>query len=92
MTLILKKFGADWCGPCRKMDPIIKEFEKLNLVKVEKIDIEEQPDVAQTFNIRSIPALIWVEKQPDGKEIVVDTHIGMCSLEKLVETTNGNIR
>ena len=91
MTLVLKKFSADWCAPCRKMEPIIDSFEKMNFIKVEKIDIEDQPDVAQKFNIRSIPALIWVKKQPDGEEIVVDLHVGMCSLEKLVETTNDNL-
>lgn len=57
---VLVDFYADWCGPCKMMGPIVKELaEKYDgKAKVGKINVDEQPDLAQQFGVMSIPTFI----------------------------------
>ncbi|MEQ1950930.1 thioredoxin family protein [Mesorhizobium sp. CN2-181] len=55
----LYKFGASWCSPCQAMDPLLAEIDQLNVVKV---DIEQEPEKAQAFGVRSVPTLIIVDE------------------------------
>ncbi|MFC3878941.1 thioredoxin [Algoriphagus namhaensis] len=57
---ILVDFYADWCGPCQTMDPIIDEvLSDLNgKVKLLKINVDRNPQLAQQFGVRSIPHYI----------------------------------
>jgi len=75
--LILVDFWAEWCGPCQGMMPTLAELEK-TWVKVGKINIEEQADLAAEHRVMSIPTLMWMK---DGK--VVDQMIGAQDLETL---------
>jgi thioredoxin 1 len=61
--LILVDFWAEWCGPCQGMMPTLAELEKTG-VKVGKINIEEQGDLAAEYRVMSIPTLMWMK---DGK-------------------------
>lgn len=51
-------FSASWCGPCKMLAPKIAELAKE--IVVEKIDVDSQPDVAEKFNITSVPTTIVV--------------------------------
>ena len=56
---VLLDFWASWCGPCRMLSPIVDEVaEERTDVKVGKVNVDEEPELAQMFNIMSIPTLL----------------------------------
>lgn len=61
-------FYADWCGPCKMMDPILHELEKelAGKATIEKIDVDAQTDRASQFGVMSIPTYVVMK---DGKEV-----------------------
>ena len=63
---VLVDFWATWCGPCRMLAPLVSQLaEKYSdFIKVGKVDVDENPLLAQSFNISSIPTLIFFK---DGK-------------------------
>ena len=64
---VLLDFWAEWCGPCRMLAPVVEQLsEELTDVKVGKIDVDHDPDLARQFGIMSIPTLVVMQ---DGKEV-----------------------
>ncbi len=62
---VLLDFWATWCGPCRMVGPIISEIaDERDDIKVGKIDVDEQPELARQFGVMSIPMLAVIK---DGK-------------------------
>ena len=82
--LKLVKFSADWCAPCRAMVPIIEglraEFPEVDFVE---IDVEEEPKIAQQFNVRSLPTFVLLK---DGE--IMAQRIGAASRAELVSMIN----
>lgn len=68
----LVDFYADWCGPCRMMEPIIEELAKEmeGKAKIAKIDIETSQKVTSNFNVTSIPTLILFKNGNELQRIV----------------------
>jgi len=58
--LVLVDFWAEWCWPCRMMEPILEQLENnfVNKLKIVKVNVEENPDIATKYNIQAIPTLI----------------------------------
>ena len=64
---VLLDFWAAWCGPCRRVAPIIEEIaSEREDIKVCKVNVDEQPELASQFRIMSIPTLMVME---DGKVV-----------------------
>ncbi len=70
---VLLDFYADWCGPCRMVSPIIDEIAEENpQYLVGKINVDKEPELAQAFNVLSIPTLAVIKS---GKIICQSTGV-----------------
>ena len=69
---VLLDFWASWCGPCRMVSPIVDEIaEERADIKVGKVNVDEQPELAAQFGVMSIPTLVVIK---DGK--IVNQTVG----------------
>lgn len=76
---VLVDFWATWCGPCRMLSPIVDQVaEEHPEVKVGKINVDEQPELAQQFDIMSIPTLLVFR---NGQK--VNESVGLIPKEKV---------
>lgn len=80
MTVTLKDFYADWCGPCKTQDPILEEIEEEwgDRFDLEKVNVDEQQDIANEYQVRSLPTLI-VENE-DG---IVERFVGVTQRDDI---------
>lgn len=69
---VLLDFWATWCGPCRMLSPIVDEIaeEVSESVKVGKVNIDEEQDLAVRFGIMSIPTLVVIKNGKEQKRMV----------------------
>ena len=78
-VLTIAKFGAEWCGPCKKLDPIIDELAKDNPeVKIVYVDIDNDSALAAEYGILSVPTTLFFKA---GK--VMSSIIGLVPKAKL---------
>lgn len=68
---VLLDFYADWCGPCRMVGPIVSEIaNEQSDVKVGKINVDEQPELAAQFQVMSIPMLAVIKNGKIENQVV----------------------
>ncbi len=79
---VLVDFWAEWCGPCKMIAPAIEELaaDFDGKAKVAKVNVDEQPNLAQQFGVRSIPTLLFFR---DGK--VAEQLVGAAQKDALAE-------
>lgn len=72
--LVLVDFWAEWCGPCRQLGPILEAIDEEmgGDVTIYKMNVDDSPETASQFGIRSIPTMFLFK---DGKQ--VDTKVGL---------------
>nr|WP_276298090.1 thioredoxin domain-containing protein [Halomicroarcula sp. ZS-22-S1] len=79
MTVKLMDFYADWCGPCKTQDPILEDLEaEWSEVEFEKIDVDKEQDIANEYQVRSLPTLII--ENDDG---IVERFVGVTQADDL---------
>ena len=78
---VLVDFWAQWCGPCKMLAPLLEEIavEQNGSAKVVKVNVDENPTLAQRYNIQSIPTLLYFA----GGE-VRDRTIGVPSKQSII--------
>ena len=78
--LVLVDFWAEWCGPCKKVSPILDEISKEHGILVGKLNIDENPLKPVEYSVSSIPTMVLFE---DG--VVIKTIIGAKPKHKMLE-------
>ena len=80
--LVIVDFFATWCGPCKRLAPVIEDLAKDydGIAIVGKCDVEEDEDLAMRFGVRNIPTIVFIK---DGKE--VDRSVGLVPRPALEE-------
>jgi thioredoxin 1 len=78
---VLIDFFANWCVPCKMLSPVIDELaQEMPSVKVVKVNVDEEPELAQKFQVMSIPTLVVMK---DGK--MVNKTIGVRPKDEIRE-------
>lgn len=82
--LVAVDFFATWCGPCKMLSPVAERMaETYKDVHFYKVDIDEEPELAERFRVMSVPTLIYLKK---GQ--VLDKSIGVVSPAEMENTIN----
>lgn len=88
-NLTVLKLGAEWCGPCKMIDPIFKEYEQKDLgVVIGVCDIDSSPEVAQAYSVRNIPTILFFK---NGE--LIEKHVGVIDrtlLNNKIENLKSN--
>ena len=85
---VLVDFWAEWCGPCKSLGPILEEISNdlKDQLKVVKVNLDENQDLAMKYSIRSIPTLLLFK---EGE--LIDTKVGLLPKSDLVEWLDSKI-
>ena len=85
---VVVDFGAEWCGPCKQLDPILEEIaaEHKDKLKVFKLNIDENPMTPQKFGVRGIPTIMIFS---DGK--LIDQKVGSLPKSALENWIKSNL-
>ncbi|MBX9137236.1 MULTISPECIES: thioredoxin [unclassified Clostridium] len=85
--MVVVDFFATWCGPCKMLAPVLEDVqEEMKNVKIVKVDIDENPNVASEYKVKNIPT---IKVFKNGEEIT--TNVGFLPKGALVEMINKSI-
>ena len=85
---VLLDFWAEWCGPCKMISPVVEQTAASygGQLKVLKVNVDENPQVARKFNVRSIPTLMLFK---DGHPVA--TRVGALNKSQLAAFIDSNL-
>ncbi len=85
---VLVDFWAEWCGPCKQIGPILEEVsdEKKNILKILKLNIDENPETPQKYGVRGIPTLMLFK---EGN--LIDTKVGSLPKSTLIDWIDSHL-
>ena len=69
-NILIVDFWAEWCGPCKRLSPILDEIQEEYQVQIAKLNIDDHPELADRYEIRSIPAMIVFENGAPVKTVI----------------------
>ena len=82
---VLLDFWATWCGPCRMVSPIVDQIaDERSDIKVGKINVDEQPELAEQFRVMTIPTLLVFK---NGEKVL--SSVGVKPKQQIMEMLNG---
>ena len=76
-------FTADWCGPCKKVRPIVEQINQDSTIKFQLVDVDSEIDLVKSFEIKSVPTFILIK---DGE--IVNRATGAKTKDQLLEFLN----
>ena|SRR3972149_7264079 len=85
--LLIIKFGADWCSPCRMIDPTLNELhtEYGDEIIIGKLNVDENPETSAKYGIRSIPTILFIKNG-----VIVDKMVGAAPKVEFVKRIEAN--
>ena len=85
---VIVDFWAEWCGPCKQIGPILEEVsdEKKNILKILKLNIDENPETPQKYGVRGIPTLMLFK---EGN--LIDTKVGSLPKSTLIDWIDSHL-
>ncbi len=86
-TPVLVDFSAEWCGPCKMMKPVLEQLKRSmkDKIRIIKIDVDKNSELALKYNIRSVPSLILFQQ---GK--IIWSGVGVKTSNYLENVINNN--
>ena len=86
---VLVDFWASWCGPCRMLGPVVEALseEMKGQMKVGKVNVDEQPDLSEKFEVASIPTILLFK---DGK--IIANRVGAANKDALKEWISSSLK
>ena len=77
--LVVLKFTAEWCAPCKRLNPILQKLsEETPEVTFYEVDVDEMPTLSDTYKVKSVPTLVFLK---EGVEI--KRHVGLSLIDPL---------
>lgn len=73
-------FTADWCGPCKKVRPVVEEINQDSIIKFQLVDVDSELELVRAFEIKSVPTFIIIK---DGE--VVNRMTGAKTKQELLD-------
>jgi thioredoxin 1 len=79
---VIVDFSADWCGPCKMLAPVLDQIavEQVGRAKVTKVNVDENPSLAQRYHIQGLPTLLYFDQG-----IVRDQTVGLASKKAILQ-------
>lgn len=82
--LVVLECGAEWCGPCKAIKPILDDIEKTyNGIIVGTCDVDESPEIPEKFNIRNVPTILFIKNNE-----VLDRTVGAQPKQTILDKIN----